>query len=74
MSEFAQKIEDRCIAGAHEGARVVEECCPDGFCRACHVTLSIEQCVADHEARTIYAREHGTSVGGPSVLDLEGRR
>ncbi len=66
--------ESRCISGTHEGARIVEECCPDGFCRACHVSLSIEDCIADHGARAAYAKEHGTSVDGPSVLDLEGPR
>jgi hypothetical protein len=73
MTEAQFLDEGHCVYDRHEGDRVVEECCPDGFCRACHISLSFEACVGDHVARTAYAKEHGSSLGGPSVLDLEGR-
>jgi hypothetical protein len=35
-----------CVGRSHVGAREVDELCADGYCRACHVSLSFEACVS----------------------------
>lgn len=47
--------------------KLVEERCNDGYCRACHVSLSFESCVDESWADDLYA---GTGVLPPRLRGL----
>jgi len=41
-----EKNPGECESNHHEGKRLVDERCGDGYCRACHISLSFDDCVS----------------------------